>query len=121
MLRKRGALSIPCLRREHQSTSTNRTRGVLPKRTPGSDLKEVGTIRRRPRQRVRSGIHRRPDKTDVRKERKMRIEVLAAADAVARKTAAMIAREARHAVAARGSFHIAARGGHMAWGMRLGL
>src|SRR5215831_13100207 len=47
----------------------------------------------------------------------MRIEVLADADAVARKAAAVIATEARHAVAARGRFIMAVSGGHTPWVM----
>jgi 6-phosphogluconolactonase len=47
----------------------------------------------------------------------MRIEVLADADAVAREAAAMIAKEARHAVAARGRFVMAVSGGHTPWVM----
>ncbi|HEV3262299.1 MAG TPA: 6-phosphogluconolactonase [Gemmataceae bacterium] len=45
----------------------------------------------------------------------MRIEVLADADAVARKAAALIATEARDAVVARGRFVIAVSGGHTPW------
>src|SRR5215831_6487429 len=47
----------------------------------------------------------------------MRIEVLADADTVARKAAAMIATEARNAVAARGRFVMAVSGGHTPWVM----
>src|SRR5215813_262431 len=47
----------------------------------------------------------------------MRIEVLADADAVARKAAAVIAAEARDAVAARGRFVMAVSGGHTPWVM----
>jgi len=47
----------------------------------------------------------------------MRIEVLADADAVARKAAALIAAEARQAVAARGRFVMAVSGGHTPWVM----
>jgi 6-phosphogluconolactonase len=47
----------------------------------------------------------------------MRIEVLADADAVARKAAASIAKEARDAVAARGRFVMAVSGGHTPWVM----
>ena len=47
----------------------------------------------------------------------MRIEVLADADAVARKAAARIAAEARQAVAARGRFVMAVSGGHTPWVM----
>ncbi len=45
----------------------------------------------------------------------MKIEVLADADAVARKAATFIAREARAAVAARGRFIVAVSGGHTPW------
>jgi 6-phosphogluconolactonase len=45
----------------------------------------------------------------------MRIEVLADADAVARKAAAIIAGDARQAVAARGRFVMAVSGGHTPW------
>src|SRR2546426_10701138 len=45
----------------------------------------------------------------------MRIEVLADADAVARKAAALIAEEARQAVAARGRFVMAVSGGQTPW------
>src|SRR5262245_18903912 len=45
----------------------------------------------------------------------MRIEVLADADAVAKKAAAVIATEARAAVAARGRFVMAVSGGHTPW------
>ena len=47
----------------------------------------------------------------------MRIEVLADADAVAKKAAAVIAAEARQAVAARGRFVMAVSGGHTPWVM----
>src|SRR5215475_5887841 len=47
----------------------------------------------------------------------MRIEVLADADAVAKKAAALIATEARQAVAARGRFVMAVSGGHTPWVM----
>ena len=47
----------------------------------------------------------------------MRIEVLANADAVARKAATLIAAEARKAVAARGRFVMAVSGGHTPWVM----
>ena len=47
----------------------------------------------------------------------MRIVVLADADAVARKAAAVIATEARHAVVARGRFIMAVSGGHTPWVM----
>src|SRR5262245_16590343 len=47
----------------------------------------------------------------------MRIEVLADADAVAKKAAAVIAAEARDAVAARGRFIMAVSGGHTPWVM----
>jgi 6-phosphogluconolactonase len=47
----------------------------------------------------------------------MRIEVLADADAVARKAAAIIAAEARQAVAACGRFVMAVSGGHTPWVM----
>ena len=45
----------------------------------------------------------------------MKIEVLADADAVARKAAAIIAAEARSATVARGRFVIAVSGGHTPW------
>ena len=45
----------------------------------------------------------------------MRIEVLADADAVAGKAAAVIAAEARQAVAARDRFVMAVSGGHTPW------
>jgi 6-phosphogluconolactonase len=45
----------------------------------------------------------------------MKIEVLADADAVARKAAAIIAAEARAAAAARGRFVMAVSGGHTPW------
>jgi 6-phosphogluconolactonase len=45
----------------------------------------------------------------------MRIEVLADADAVARRAAAIIAGEARQAVAVRGRFVMAVSGGHTPW------
>jgi 6-phosphogluconolactonase len=47
----------------------------------------------------------------------MRIEVLADADAVAKKAAELIAAEARDAVAARGRFVMAVSGGHTPWVM----
>jgi 6-phosphogluconolactonase len=47
----------------------------------------------------------------------MRIEVLADADAVAGKAAALIAAEARQAVAVRGRFIMAVSGGHTPWVM----
>src|SRR5438093_2396015 len=47
----------------------------------------------------------------------MRIEVLADADAVAKEAAAVIATEARQAVAARGRFVMAVSGGHTPWMM----
>src|SRR5262245_23181557 len=47
----------------------------------------------------------------------MRIEVLADADTVAKKAAALIAAEARDAVAARGRFVMAVSGGHTPWMM----
>src|SRR5262245_2217283 len=47
----------------------------------------------------------------------MRIEVLADADAVAKKAAALIAAEARDAVASRGRFVMAVSGGHTPWVM----
>ena len=47
----------------------------------------------------------------------MRIEVLADPDAVAKKAAAVIAAEARQAVAARGRFVMAVSGGHTPWVM----
>ena len=47
----------------------------------------------------------------------MKIEVLADADAVARRAAAFIAAEARAAVAARGRFIVAVSGGHTPWQM----
>src|SRR5215468_6231522 len=47
----------------------------------------------------------------------MRIEVLADADAVAKKAAAVIAAEARQTVAARGRFVMAVSGGHTPWVM----
>src|SRR5262245_66183455 len=46
---------------------------------------------------------------------KMRIEVLADANAVAEKAADLIAAEARAAVAARGRFVMAGSGGHTPW------
>jgi hypothetical protein len=46
----------------------------------------------------------------------MKIEVLADVDSVARKAAAIIAAEARSAVAARGRFLMAVSGGHTPWG-----
>ena len=45
----------------------------------------------------------------------MKIEVLADAESVARKAAAIIAAEARQAVAARGRFVVAVSGGHTPW------
>jgi 6-phosphogluconolactonase len=45
----------------------------------------------------------------------MKIEVLADADSVARKAAAIIAAEAREAVVARGQFIMAVSGGHTPW------
>ena len=45
----------------------------------------------------------------------MKIEVLADADAVARQAAAIIAKEARSAVAARARFIVAVSGGHTPW------
>jgi 6-phosphogluconolactonase len=47
----------------------------------------------------------------------MRIEVLADADAVAKKAAALIAAESRQTVAARGRFVMAVSGGHTPWVM----
>jgi 6-phosphogluconolactonase len=47
----------------------------------------------------------------------MKVEVFADADAVARKAAALIAAEARAAVAARGRFILAVSGGHTPWAM----
>ncbi len=47
----------------------------------------------------------------------MKMEVLADADSVARKAAAIIATEARAAVAARGGFIVAVSGGHTPWQM----
>src|SRR5262249_29300722 len=47
----------------------------------------------------------------------MKIEILADAEAVARKAAALIAAEARTAVAARGRFIFAVSGGHTPWQM----
>ena len=47
----------------------------------------------------------------------MKIAVLADADAVAQKAAAIIAGEARAAVAARGRFIVAVSGGHIPWQM----
>jgi 6-phosphogluconolactonase len=47
----------------------------------------------------------------------MKMEVLADADSVARKAAAIIATEARAAVAARGRFILAVSGGHTPWQM----
>src|SRR5262245_5213208 len=86
--RRHGALSIRRLRQEHRYTNTNRTPGVRRKRS-GSSLPAVGTIRRRRRKRRRFHIHLPPEKTKERKGRgTMRIEVLADADAVARKAAA---------------------------------
>jgi 6-phosphogluconolactonase len=45
----------------------------------------------------------------------MKMEVLADADAVARKAAAIVAAQARDAVAARGRFSFAVSGGHTPW------
>src|SRR5262245_46786520 len=45
----------------------------------------------------------------------MKLEVLADADAVARKAAEIIAKAARDAVAARGRFIVAVSGGHTPW------
>jgi 6-phosphogluconolactonase len=47
----------------------------------------------------------------------MKVEVLAAADAVARRAAAVIAADARAAAAARGRFVMAVSGGHTPWAM----
>lgn len=47
----------------------------------------------------------------------MNLEVLADADAVARRAARLIAAEARAAVAARGRFNVAVSGGHTPWVM----
>jgi hypothetical protein len=47
----------------------------------------------------------------------MRSEVLADAEAVARKAAAVIATQARHSVAVRGLFVMAVSGGHTPWVM----
>ena len=47
----------------------------------------------------------------------MKVEVFADADAVARQAAALIAVEARAAVAARGRFIVAVSGGHTPWAM----
>jgi 6-phosphogluconolactonase len=47
----------------------------------------------------------------------MKIEVLADAEAVARAAAALIAAEAREAVASRGRFSVAVSGGHTPWQM----
>ena len=47
----------------------------------------------------------------------MKIEVLADADAVASKAAAIVAAEARDAVVARGCFIMAVSGGHTPWQM----
>jgi 6-phosphogluconolactonase len=47
----------------------------------------------------------------------MQIDILADADAVAHKAAAIIAAEARNAVAARGRFILAVSGGHTPWQM----
>jgi 6-phosphogluconolactonase len=47
----------------------------------------------------------------------MKIEVLADAEAVARKAAALIAAEARNAIVARGRFVMAVSGGHTPWQM----
>jgi 6-phosphogluconolactonase/glucosamine-6-phosphate isomerase/deaminase len=51
----------------------------------------------------------------------MKIEILADADAVARKSAEIIAAEAQRAVAARGRFVMVVSGGHTAWQMLRGL
>jgi len=45
----------------------------------------------------------------------MKIEILADADTVARKAAALVAAEARTAAAARGRFLMAVSGGHTPW------
>jgi|SRR5215469_7357673 len=47
----------------------------------------------------------------------MKIEVYSNADAVAQKAAALVAAEARTAVAARGAFLMAVSGGHSPWEM----
>ena len=47
----------------------------------------------------------------------MKIDVLADAPAVAKQAAAIIAADARAAVAARGSFNVAVSGGHTPWQM----
>jgi 6-phosphogluconolactonase len=47
----------------------------------------------------------------------MKIEVLSDADSVAREAAAIVATQAREAVAARGSFVVAVSGGHTPWQM----
>jgi len=47
----------------------------------------------------------------------MKIEILADAEAVARAAAALVAAEARQAVAARGRFVVAVSGGHTPWAM----
>jgi len=47
----------------------------------------------------------------------MKVEVFSDADAVARQAAALIATEARAAVAARGRFVLAVSGGHTPWAM----
>src|SRR5262252_2674897 len=47
----------------------------------------------------------------------MELEILADADAVARRAAAVVAAEAREAVAARGRFIVAVSGGHTPWVM----
>ena len=47
----------------------------------------------------------------------MKVEVFPDADAVARQAAALIATEARAAVAARGRFIVAVSGGHTPWAM----
>lgn len=53
--------------------------------------------------------------------RMMELEILADADAVAQRAAAIIAGEARAAVAARGRFVVAVSGGHTPWVMLRGL
>src|SRR5437762_1681239 len=113
--RKHGALSIRRLKRERQSTSTNRAPGGQPKRTHGSNRPEVGTIRRRQRQQ-QFHMHLQPETTQA-SGGIMRIEVLTDADAVARKAATLIAAEARQAVAAGGRFVMAVSGGHTPWVM----
>src|SRR5262245_48650604 len=47
----------------------------------------------------------------------MRVEIYSAADEVAEKAAALVAKEARDAVTARGSFVMAVSGGHTPWNM----